>query len=90
MTHEVRYSREAHAAHYVWSNDGHDLEKWTVCASVQVRDVTRLGIPADAKYHSGYMDADRRQWWTYVRIAPLTPKPGCAQCAAREKEAAHD
>lgn len=82
---EIRYSREPHAAHHMYSNTGHDLERWEVRADVRGRDVRSLGLPDDVTYHSGFRDADGRQWWTYVRIAPLTPKPDCAQCAALER-----
>lgn len=79
------YSRIAHAAHYGYSHPavGHDLEQWDV-ASADRPEVARRGtdVPADAEYHSGYVDAAGRQHWVYVRRAPLSGPP-CVRCARR-------
>lgn len=72
MTH-AQYRRIPHAGHY-GHGKGHDLEEWDVM-STERPEVARNGtdIPCEARYHSGYLDDQRRQHWVFTRIAPLSP-----------------
>ena len=74
----MQHRRERHAAHY-GSGGGHDLEVWDVAAPVRPRQPD--GVPGDARYHSGYIDSNGRQHWTYTRIAELSPGD-CEICRA--------
>lgn len=71
----VSYRRIHHAAH-TGRGAGWDLEEWT--AQVDRRDPRPAEIPADAKYHSGFL-RDGVQHSVYVRRAPLGEGP-CSQC----------
>lgn len=69
------YSRERHAAH-TGPGTGWDLEKWDVVAPTLPASPP---VPADAEYHSGYVDRAGVQHWIYVRRAPLS-EGTCVWC----------
>lgn len=75
----VRTGRAQHAAHYGFGHPakGHDLEWWDYAQTERLP--VPEGVPTDAEYHSGYLVGDR-QWWHYVRRAPLSG-PACARCS---------
>ncbi len=76
VTTMVRHSRIPHAAHYEHSAGGHDLEQWVIEYPSQpdYRLIRALGLPSDARYHSGHRAlGTRRQRWTYTAIRPLSP-----------------
>lgn len=64
----VTYSREKHAAH-TGQGTGWDLERWIFASPTNVRP---QGVPVDAEYHVGFLDAANVQHWVYVRRAPLS------------------
>lgn len=78
VTHDV----VAHAAHYMYDDPrkGHDLARWVVQLPTQPtrEQLTALGVPAAASYHSGYVHLGR-QHWIYVERRPLSPGT-CGQC----------
>ena len=74
-----------HAGHYAYGAGGHDLERWVIQSSTipTALDAANLGLPADARYHSGFRDGNGVQFWMFTAIRPLSPGE-CRLCTARQ------
>jgi len=80
----VAHRRISHAAHYAYGRaGGHDLEEWTIRSPQKptYEQIVALGLPSDAKYHSGSV-RDGVQHWTWTAIRPLSAGT-CSRCEVR-------
>ena len=77
----IMHSVIAHAAHYELGG-GHDLARWVVEYPTQptAEQLTALGVPATAGYHTGYVHLGC-SYWIYIEKRPMGPG-SCAECGA--------
>lgn len=86
----VEQSRIRHAAHYMYDHParGHDLDRWVVRSQTRptFEQLTALGLPADAEWHTGYAaPGTRQQHWVYIAKRPLS-EGTCERCPAMPNE----
>lgn len=74
----VEHNLVRHAGHYQYGTGGHDLERWVVKSPTRPTELASLGLPTDARYHTGHR-IDGVQFWTFTAIRPMSPGV-CGAC----------
>ena len=73
-------TRIKHAAHYMGSNNGHDLLQWDVAGSNwRPGQPCPVGVPNEAHYHVGYIDRAGEQHWVFNRVVRMSDGT-CERC----------
>jgi hypothetical protein len=84
----VEQNRVRHAAHYMYEHParGHDLDRWNIRAAMRPthEQLSALGLPDDAEWHTGYIDPDTgSQYWIFLAKRPLS-EGTCDRCRIEE------